>query len=32
MDFCTMIWLQAYGSQGVECGGFKENEWPSLDT
>ena len=24
--FCIMIWLQAYGDQGVECGGLKEND------
>jgi hypothetical protein len=25
MQFCIRIWLQAYGGQGVECGGVNEN-------
>ena len=26
MYFCIMIWLRAYGCQGVECGGLNRND------
>ena len=25
MHLCILMWLQAYGGQGVECGGLEEN-------